>query len=104
MFELENDTQHTLNESDMVNVNIFPNPFDSSTGQVSTTIESLINCRYNYTIVDANNQLYHQQHGQLKANDKTELIIKAQILPSGQLFHKFVFSDGSVKILQTLKD
>ena len=104
MIELENDTPHTLNKADMVSVNIFPNPIDSNTGQMSTTLESLINCSFNYTIVDANNRLYHQDQGHLNANDQTELIIKTQNLPSGQLFHKFVFDDGSVKILQTLKD
>jgi hypothetical protein len=104
LFELDEDVEHNIQKADFVDITIFPNPFDANNNQITTRLESSINTRYTYTIVDANNTPYHQSQGLLRQNDELEVIIRTQNLPAGQLFHKFVFDDGSFTILQTLKN
>ena len=104
LFEVENEIIHNIQCADFVNVNIFPNPFDENDRQITTRIESSINAGYTYSIVDVNNQLFYQNQGSIRINDIVDIISPTQNLPTGQLFHRFVFEDGSIIVVQTLKN
>lgn len=104
LFELDNNIEHSIQKADFVDVNIFPNPIDESKQQITTRVNPLINTNYTYTIVDVNNNQYYASFGSLYQNDEVDIIIQTENLPSGQLFHRFVFDDGSIIILQTLKN
>lgn len=104
IFELEHNAQLIINKSDLAVISIYPNPFDANQQTITSKIESSVNSRYTYTVVDLNNNEFYRSSGFVRSGDLHEIKLRTQNLPSGQLFHKFVFDDGSVKILQTLKN
>ena len=81
---------------------IFPNPITGDQFQIN--MQAQVTMKFDYEIWDFyGNQLYSRNFVMHIEQDRTHTINKNN-LPSGLLLHRFVFEDGSVKSIQTLKD
>lgn len=90
---------------DFVSVNIFPVPFTGNT--FSINIETPSDETFTYELWDNNGNKIHTQIISLTSTSGTPFTIKVATrteIPAGvTLINRFIFSDGSVKTLNTIK-
>lgn len=103
-FEVEDDFVDSYDLSSFLSVNIYPVPIQGD--EFEMNLQSAATLKFDYFLIDMQgNELFqrkfviHQGHNRthnIKVNGSTGI-------PSGQLVNKFVFEDGSVKTVMTIK-
>lgn len=101
-FEVDEYAVQSYPISSYLNVEIFPVPF---TDNQTLTVKASSNFTMNYTyyLHGENGRQLDKQVVRSKAQEEVNFIYDTNNLPSGLLFHKFVFEDGSEVIYQSTK-
>jgi len=88
--------------SNYLNVEIFPVPI---TANETLTVKANSNFTMNYTyyLTDETGKQLSKKEVYSKPNESVEFKFDSNNLPDGQLFHKFVFEDGSETVYQSIK-
>jgi hypothetical protein len=102
LFEVNESTVQTYPMSNYLNANIFPNPVSSNQDIIVQTT-TLFNIHYEYFLTDSNGNILERKTVRGRQGEEQRFVFDSNNLPNGQLFHKFVFSDGSEQIYHSLK-
>jgi hypothetical protein len=101
-FEVEQTTLQAYPQSNYLSVDIFPVPLGANQ-TLSVVANSSFNLNYNYILTDEQGNILDTKTVRSRQGEEMRFIFDSKNLPIGQLFHKFVFADGSVLIYNTLK-
>lgn len=100
--EIEQSGTQTYPFSNYFNATIYPIPL-SSNQNLTVSATTLFNMTYEYTMSDDNGNILEHKIIRSRENEEYKFVFDSNMLPSGQLFHKFVFSDGSQLIYNSIK-
>jgi hypothetical protein len=101
-FESESNSVQSFPLTNYLTAEIYPVPLsaDQNLTVLATTTFSM---SYEYTLTDAHGNILEQKNIRARANEEQKFIFNSNSLPTGQLFHRFAFSDGSEVIYNTIK-
>lgn len=101
-FQVEQTTTQNYPLSNYLDVTIYPVPLSANQNlTVSATTD--FGLSYTYTLTDETGNIIMERTVRSGQNEEIRFILDSNTLPSGQLFHKFVFSDGSQIIYNSIK-
>ena len=88
--------------ADLLGVNIYPVPIVGNAFTIDMTASDALNFTYEFR--NGNGTLLYTQKFKLKKNQQwTHEVKPSQGVPNGNHINRFVFADGSVLSLQTIK-
>jgi len=101
-FEVDENSLQSFPLSNYLDVSIFPVPLTANE-TLSVVAISNFTMKYTYSLTDEKGNIIELKEVWSKPNELVKFIFDSNNLPKGQLFHKFVFSDGSEVIYQSIK-
>jgi hypothetical protein len=102
IFEIEEKLNVVTSLSDFLSVNIYPVPITDNSFTIDMTASETLN--FTYELRDGNGLLLHKEGFRLKKNQQWSHVVKPKNgVPNGNHINRFIFSDGSVLSLQTIK-
>lgn len=101
-FEVDEYTVQSYPISNYLDVEIFPVPI-SANETLTVAANSNFTMNYTYYLTDDKGKQLAKKVVSSKPNESVEFKFDSNSLPKGQLFHKFVFEDGSETIYQSIK-
>jgi hypothetical protein len=88
--------------SNYLNVEIFPVPI-AANETLTVKAKSNFTMKYTYYLTDDTGKQLSKKEVYSKPKESVEFKFDSNNLPDGQLFHKFVFEDGSETVYQSIK-
>lgn len=102
ILEVETPLNVTMAMADMLSVNIYPVPITSNSFTIDMTASEALSFTYEFR--NSSGTLLYKQKFNLKKNQQWTHVVKpTQGVPNGKHINRFVFTDGSVLSLQTIK-
>lgn len=102
IFEIEEKLSVSMAQSDFLSVILFPVPIEDNKFNIEMTAQESLN--FNYEFRDSNGQLLYEQKFSLKKGQQWKHTVAPKLgIPTGTHINRFVFEDGSVLSLQTIK-
>jgi|GEM_PF-5402568 len=100
--EFSQDIQNHFDESNLLTTTIYPVPLNDLFYTIKMEAQATMD--FDYYVYDSNNTSLFQHHCHLNKDQVFYLPVLSLLFPKGLIFHKFVFSDGSQKIVTTNKN
>lgn len=100
--EFSQDIQNHFDESNLLTTTIYPVPLNDLFYTIKMEAQATMD--FDYYVYDSNNTSLFQHHCHLNKDQVFYLPVLSFLFPKGLIFHKFVFSDGSQKIVTTNKN
>jgi hypothetical protein len=100
LFEISKPAISQYDLSNLLEPTIYPVPFRAD---FTTKMKADATIKFTYSIYDEDNKTYFKHDFFLKKDETKEIRINAENFKKGLIFHRFVFSDGSEKIITTEK-
>lgn len=92
-----------MDQSTVLDVKIYPSPITDD--RFDITLKADAKVRVDYYLIDFyGNELHKRTFALQNDLEVTHKIKPTKAMPNGILMHRFVFEDGSVKVMQTLRD
>lgn len=88
--------------SNYLTTQIFPVPLTDNQ-DLLVVASTAFKMTYEYSLTDGNGNILAERRIFARAGEEQKFIFSGVNLPSGQLFHKFVFSDGSQVVYNSIK-
>ena len=102
IIEIKEKTNFTVSQADMLDVVIFPSPlYDNDFGIRTAAFATL---KFRYELWDFTGELLYSDEFIEKKDHVTKRTIKVKNIPEGIMLHRFIFEDGSVKTMQTIRN
>ena len=95
-------TNLSVTQADMVDVAVYPTPIVDD--KFDVTVEAYATVKFDYELRDFTGELLENCNFVVHKDHKVTKKINGKNIPQGNLVHRFVFEDGSVKTIQTIKN
>jgi hypothetical protein len=101
-FDVANKISNDCNLCDLANIVLFPVPVISN--EYSFHLTTACRQAINYALMDSNGNVLLKRNYEVGAgHNEDHKVVSECVIPDGLLFNKFIFSDGSEKIIATTK-
>ena len=103
ILELTEKMSNSVTQSEYLGVSIFPVPIEENRFTVSLT--AYLSMNFKYSVLDHNGVAIYKESFKLKQGQEWKHVVKTEApIPSGTVLHRFEFEDGSVKIVNTIRN
>ena len=100
--EIETNTNFSVTQADMLDATIFPSPITGNKFEIKTLAHASV--KFVYELRDFTGELLLSKNFMEHKGHESVRKINAKNIPEGIMLHRFIFEDGSVKTIQTIKN
>ena len=100
--EIQTKVDFGLSQADMIEINTFPTPMTGD--KYTIEMKAFATLKFNYELRSFTGDLLVSKNFVIHKDHEKSAKMNEKNIPEGFLVHRFIFEDGSVKTIQTLKN